>query len=271
MEWHFEQHGKAVGPVSDSQLDELMRTGVLSDATLVWHAGLKGWQPYGSLRSGATTPLPGAPALPGQPIQGCAECGRAFPREEMLFVSNTWICAQCKPVFIQKLKEGVEGGGLSIWRQGRTLVTRREAVLPDRCVKCNAPANGNKLRRNLSWHHPAYYLFVLLNLLIYVIVALIVRKQAKISVGLCESHRSRRARAIATAWSVVLAGAGLIVAAILYEKSWPALIGILLLLAGAIYGSVRGRIVTARRIDDKHVWLNGVCSQYLDTLPEWLG
>ena len=262
-----------MGPVSDSELEELVRVGTVTDATLLWHAGLEGWRPYGSLRPRTTPPRGSAPSTAsGQGTQeSCAECGRSFPADDMLFLNNTWICAQCKPVFIQKLKEGVRGGRLNVWRQGPTLVMHRDAELPDRCVKCNTPANGGKLRRNLYWHHPGLYLLILLNLLIYLIVALIVRKRAKITLGLCEKHRSTRVWAISSAWILVLLGVGLLVGGIVNVNGWLALTGVILLLGGAIYGAVRGRIVTPRRIDKEHVWLNGVCAEYLDNLPDWNG
>ena len=273
MDWHFEQDGKAMGPVSDSQLEDLARAGTVSDATLVWRAGLEGWQPYGNVRARTASPeSPVASAVPGHVAQGtCGECGRVFPTDDLLFINKTWICAQCKPIFIQKLKEGVSGGRLKLWRQGQTLVMGQDAELPDRCVKCNAPANGGKLRRNLYWHHPALYLLIFLNLLIYLIVALIVRKRAKISVGTCEKHRSSRARAIAAAWIMVVVGIGMTVAGFSAPIGWLAFVGILVILAGAIYGAVRSRIVTARRIDKEHVWLNGVCGPYLEDLPDWNG
>jgi hypothetical protein len=273
VEWHFEQNGRAMGPVSDSQLEELVRVGTVADATLVWHAGLEGWRPYGTLRPRAAPPRsPASPTVSGQGAQeSCAECGRPFPADDMLFLNNTWICAQCKPVFIQKLKEGLRGGRLSLWRQGRTLVMRQDAELPDRCVKCNAPVNGAKLRRNLYWHHPGLYLLIFLNLLIYLIVALFVRKRAKIALGLCEKHRATRVKAIAAAWILVLLGIGLLVGGIVIENGWLGVSGVILLLAGMIYGLIRGRIVTPRRIDKEHVWLNGVCAEYLENLPDWNG
>ena len=273
MEWHFEQNGKPTGPVSDSQLEELVRVGTVTHATLVWHAGLEGWRPYGTLRPVTTQPPSlAAPTVSGQGRQErCAECGRVFPADDMLFLNNTWICAQCKPVFIQKLKEGMSVGRLNLWRQGRTLVMRLDAVLPDRCVKCNAPVNGAKLPRNIYWHHPGLFLLIFLNLLIYVIVALIVRKRAKISVGICEKHRSIRMKAIAAAWLLALLGIGLLVGGIVSENGWLVTSSIILLLAGFIYGVVRGRIVTPRRIDKEHVWLNGVCAEYLENLPDWNG
>jgi uncharacterized RDD family membrane protein YckC len=37
----------------------------------------------------------------------CSECAQFFPRDEMIQHGNAWVCAGCKPVFLQKLQEGV--------------------------------------------------------------------------------------------------------------------------------------------------------------------
>lgn len=37
-----------------------------------------------------------------------------------------------------------------LWRDGSILVMRKEAELPDRCVKGNLPAHGYRLKRRLS-------------------------------------------------------------------------------------------------------------------------
>lgn len=37
-----------------------------------------------------------------------------------------------------------------VWRDGKLLVMHKKAVLPDRCVKCNQPAGGRRLKRSLS-------------------------------------------------------------------------------------------------------------------------
>ena len=58
-----------------------------------------------------------------------------------------------------------------LYCKGRVLVMHKRAVLPDRCVKSNQPAEGRRLRRNLYWHHPAIYLTILISLLIYIICA----------------------------------------------------------------------------------------------------
>lgn len=36
----------------------------------------------------------------------CAECGKAFAVEEMIRHGAAYVCAKCKPVFLQKLAEG---------------------------------------------------------------------------------------------------------------------------------------------------------------------
>jgi uncharacterized RDD family membrane protein YckC len=42
---------------------------------------------------------------PGQAV--CVECGRVFDVQEMIPFRNAHVCAGCKPVFMQKLAEGV--------------------------------------------------------------------------------------------------------------------------------------------------------------------
>jgi uncharacterized RDD family membrane protein YckC len=109
MNWHYLEGSEQRGPVTDADLETLVRGGKVGPATLVWHEGMAEWLPYGQV-----TGAPAAPPLrmagpvtapPGQVL--CAECGRPFPPEEVIRHGNQFICAGCKPVFLQKLKEGV--------------------------------------------------------------------------------------------------------------------------------------------------------------------
>lgn len=159
-------------------------------------------------------------------------------------------------------------GGDGIWRDGALLIMRKDAVLPDRCVKCNTPAEGLRLRRNLSWHPSGWYVLLLISIPIYVIAALIVRKTAKIEIGLCANHKSRRRRAIAVGWVLSLAGLGLLVYGISAEIGWVLLIGVVLLLGGLIYGLVGAQTVVPSRIDQQYVWLKKVHPDYLADLAD---
>ena len=104
---------------------------------------------------------------------------------------NSLICAKCKPIFFQSLKEGIQPVGVGVWRHFSQLVMTKDAQLPDRCTVCNAPANGLRLKRNLYWHPPAWYLLICAGLLFYAIAALIVRKKASIEIGLCRYSSSK--------------------------------------------------------------------------------
>jgi len=105
MNWHYLEGSEQRGPVAEADFEALVRGGRIGHNTLVWREGMAEWLPYGQVVS-ATGAAPGAvSAPPGQVL--CAECGRAFPPEEVIRHGNQFISATCKPVFLQKLKEGV--------------------------------------------------------------------------------------------------------------------------------------------------------------------
>ena len=79
-----------------------------------------------------------------------------------------------------------------VWRDGKIIVMSHDASFPDRCVKCNQPAAGYRLKRKLTWHPSGWYALILINVLVYAIVASFVQKKALVHVGLCETHRKRR-------------------------------------------------------------------------------
>jgi hypothetical protein len=158
----------------------------------------------------------------------------------------------------------------TIWRDKSTLVMTKEALLPNRCVKCNEPT-GERLKRKLTWHHPAIYLTVLISILVYVVIALVVRKSATVNVGLCEEHLNSRRRNLAITWVVGIAGVLCLPLAIMFDDATFVLIALVLLFATAIYGVVTLRIVVPAKIDNHFVWLKGVNADYLQDFPQWNG
>jgi len=264
MEWYFAENGRQSGPVSNEQLEEMVRSGRLASSNLVWRQGMATWQPYASVRAGTT------PVASGANTGQCVECGQFFATDDLLHYENSWVCARCKPLFFQRVKEGAAPpASLSLWRSERVLVMSQGGTLPDRCVKCNAPANGQRLLRKLYWHSPYIYLVILVNLLVYAVVAIIVRKRARVEIGLCENHRRHRRLAIGLAWLMVLLGIGGIVAGVANSSVGLGLLGGLLLVVGPVLGAIKGPVVSAKRIDSNFVWIKGVCPAYLDALPEW--
>ena len=268
MNWFYAINGQQAGPVSDAQLDELLRSGTINQDTRVWREGMADWQALNAVRPATSPPIPSN----GTGVT-CAECGRSFPPAELIMLNRSWVCASCKPIFLQRLREGATPSGAAggLWRTKNQLVTRSENPFPDRCVRCNAPANGYRLKRQLYWHPPAYYLFILLNLLIYAIVAMCVRKKAIMHIGFCDKHRVRRKWGILVCWLGVLGGFGMIFGGAIEGSGIVALLGIVLLLGAAIYGSVTGARISAAKITKENVWLKGVNKDFLAELPEWSG
>ncbi len=153
------------------------------------------------------------------------------------------------------------------------MVMHLDATLPDRCVKTNLPAHGKRLKRNLTWHHPAWYLLVLLNLFIYVLVAICIRKQAKLQLGVSEHYLKKRTRLIASAWVLFLAGILMLFVGLTDYENYGALsgIGMVSCFASMILGVIAGNVVTPTLIQDDLIWLKGVHPDYLATLPDWTG
>lgn len=158
----------------------------------------------------------------------------------------------------------------TIWRSKSVLVMTKQALLPDRCVKCNAPT-GERLKRKLNWHHPALYLLIFISILVYAIIALVLRKSATVNLGLCEDHLSARRQSIAITWLLGLLAVVSFVVASLAEDLTFAVVGCVLLLACAIYGIIKIRVVVPSKIDEHFVWLKGVNANYLHEFPEWQG
>jgi hypothetical protein len=163
-----------------------------------------------------------------------------------------------------------EGG---VWSDGSVVVMHKMARLPDRCVKCNQSA-PRRLHRKLMWHEPWVYVLILPGILIYAIVAMILRKTAKIEVGLCERHYSARHMHVAASWLLFVLACFMWFAAALLPRRYsdtlePALIlgGVLFAIAAPIYGLIAARTVYPKRIDDQYVWLSGACKEFVSSLP----
>lgn len=179
------------------------------------------------------------------------------------------------PPLASLVPEPADSSG-GVWRDGNLLVVRKGCMLPGRCVKCNQPAVERRKRQRLYWHSPWLYLILVftLNLLIYMIVALIVQRSIIVQTGVCERHRRRRRQVISIAWlmfvgSVIAIGVGGSLMDNRTNLGLPILLVGCGLLAGApIYGFSASRLLWAKRIDTYFAWLKGACPEYLAELPE---
>ncbi len=113
MNWYFAQDGQQNGPYSDETLQELVNSGSVNAATLVWREGMAEWQPLSEAAPQFLSVM--APPVTATAIAGtqCTECGRVFPPSEMVSLGGSSVCAACKPLRLQKLREGVKVGSRS--------------------------------------------------------------------------------------------------------------------------------------------------------------
>jgi hypothetical protein len=163
-------------------------------------------------------------------------------------------------------------GNVGAWRENRVMVMLPDAPLPRRCIKCNEPAHEPTKARKVYWHSPWLYLLLVFNFLIFAIVAMVVRKKAIVSPGLCANHKKRRRNVIALAWTGFITGVVLIyVGASTAAGIWGTLIGVLVMLGSILFGMIAGRIVVPTRIDKSYVRLKGCGEPYLETLPDFPG
>ncbi|MGD9158288.1 MAG: RDD family protein [Desulfobacteraceae bacterium] len=100
MQWYYEGSNGQVGPVSEEEFQALIKEGIITYSTLVWNSTMTDWEEYGSVDASSEKSGSSNSAI-------CAECGRSFSRDDMIKYGDSWVCAQCKPIFVQKIKEGV--------------------------------------------------------------------------------------------------------------------------------------------------------------------
>ncbi len=163
--------------------------------------------------------------------------------------------------------------GMGIWRTtDDKLVMHKFSGLPHACVKCNQPA-AQKLRRKFSWHNPIWALLILVGLLFYLIAVLIVRKQATIDVGLCQEHIDRRRNMLIAGFGVLALGFVTMFSGFAFPDYGGAgfLLGIVMLIAAAIWVSAVARILPVAKMDDTYVWFKGVNRDFLAQFPTWPG
>jgi uncharacterized RDD family membrane protein YckC len=130
MNWFYVSGGQATGPVPEAEFELLVQARTVRAETLVWHEGMAEWQPYGKTQPKALAlamaPSPPAPSTPSEPVPAtftgdevvCAECGGIFPRAQTIRLGDRNVCPACKPIHVQKLKEGLPTGGVGLLYAG---------------------------------------------------------------------------------------------------------------------------------------------------------
>ncbi len=98
MEWYFAEANERLGPLDDAEFQSLRVSGRIGPDTLVWRSGMADWQPLSTVDASSS-------AMPSPQGGFCTECGRAAAAGELLAFGSSRVCAGCKDVFFQRVRE----------------------------------------------------------------------------------------------------------------------------------------------------------------------
>lgn len=127
MQWYYVVGNQRLGPVSQTEFDQLVRTGAIGAETLVWCQGMGAWQTYSTV-----APAPGGAASPVAAGSGeasdtevCAYSGKRYPKSEMIQFQGQWISGEHRDAYFQRMREGMtQPGNFSYGNFGRRLVAK---------------------------------------------------------------------------------------------------------------------------------------------------
>jgi len=158
-----------------------------------------------------------------------------------------------------------------VYRDGKSVVVTDRSPLPPRCVKCGQPIATEPKVEKYSWHSPWLYLLIFLGVIFYVIVALVVRKQWKLAVPLCEAHRMQHRRKRWIGATLLIAGIPIMILLVGLASSDEGVglsvaTGVGVLIAGAVFLS-RSHPLLPNRIEDTYASFAGAGEDFLTQLP----
>ena len=96
MDWYYERDGAPAGPVTEAELRQLSESGEITESTQIARAGGSNWMPFWRLDD------------PSGAAEVCSQCGRQTRSDQTIQYSGLKVCADCKPVFLQRVREGVD-------------------------------------------------------------------------------------------------------------------------------------------------------------------
>ncbi|MBK8800483.1 MAG: hypothetical protein IPN71_00215 [Fibrobacteres bacterium] len=149
-------------------------------------------------------------------------------------------------------------------RDSAYLVAGDGAVLPDRCVKCNAPGHHRQVYK-FTWHKPWLFALAFANPIVYILIAPFLREKLFLELSLCQAHRSKRLRGwIILSLGVVLGPILLILG--IREENALVVVGVLVFLVGLVVGLKYSSLIAPDLIQSGAGRFVGCGSEFLETL-----
>ncbi len=110
MPYYVVKDGQRVGPLSDEEFQNRLLSGEVGPDTLIWQPGMADWKRYAEHVGLEAPPTPAPETVTATFLTGptgvCAECGNTYVRDELVSIAGASVCAGCKPLYLQRMREG---------------------------------------------------------------------------------------------------------------------------------------------------------------------
>ncbi|MDZ4860873.1 MAG: RDD family protein [Candidatus Hydrogenedentes bacterium] len=115
MPWYYAKDNQRFGPYGEQEFSAMVAQGAIGPDMLVWKDGMPNWQPFREVQSSQqVSPLSpvydAGMGADGVAMVVCSSCNRTFPEDDVIQYQGAYICAACKPIFQQQLREGATIG-----------------------------------------------------------------------------------------------------------------------------------------------------------------
>lgn len=168
----------------------------------------------------------------------------------------------------------------SMWRyDGKHLWIKDGAILPERCIVTNKSKTENSnlriMEKRLTWSSPYFAFLILINIFLYLIVALCVQKKGKITIHIDQSFLKKRNRRCCAALFGIILSCALLIGGAVYNDQYVhnELIGAILMITGfltlltSVYLIIRfSSLIRATKHTEGWFRLSGVKQPFLDSL-----
>lgn len=179
----------------------------------------------------------------------------------------------------------------ALWREGRLIVVKRGESLPERCVKCNQPAEGSSFRPRLFYYRwpiviaivvsamAAAWLLTIFLVPFGVVVAIAAvavapalgRKSTRVEYRLCAVHRRKRLVLGVSALICLIGGFWLFFMGLTGNTGAVSAAGLVVFITAFVLALLRSQPLKLNLMEDKLVYLKGAGEQFLASLPAKAG
>ena len=161
----------------------------------------------------------------------------------------------------------------------RLLVREADGELPMVCMRCGEPATVVKTK-NMAWCPPWVPVLILAGVIVYIIVAIILTKRARLQAPLCDEHKGHWLYRQLIIWGTFLPLLVIGIAAVVGISNAPNQVrnilcpffgigGLVALIAGVVLLAVaQSTAIRPKEITDREILLEGVADEFVQAVEE---